>query len=160
MALVVAEFPHVKLGICGDGILRPQLEAQILELGLSQNVKLLGKSDHVARFLSIADIFVLPSRWEGLPIALLEAMSTGLPVIATRVEGVDEVVLDGEHGILVAVEDVSALAQAILQLLRAPEVRKKMGAASQGRVRELYSIDRMAGRYLSLMHEKLDGKIL
>jgi glycosyltransferase involved in cell wall biosynthesis len=160
MALVVAEFQHVKLGICGDGILRPQLEAQILELGLSQNVKLLGKSDHVARFLSIADIFVLPSRWEGLPIALLEAMSAGLPVIATRVEGVDEVVLDDEHGILVAVEDVSALAQAILQLLRAPEVRKKMGAASQTRVRELYSIDRMAGRYLSLMHERLDDKIL
>jgi L-malate glycosyltransferase len=160
MPLVLKEFPHVKLGICGDGILRPQLESQIEELGLSQNVKLLGKWENVARFLSIADIFVLPSRWEGLPIALLEAMSVGLPVVATTVEGVDEVIVDGEHGILVPVEDVNALAQAILQLLREPETRKKMGSASQARVQELYSIDRMAGRYLTLMFEKLDNQTL
>jgi glycosyltransferase involved in cell wall biosynthesis len=160
MPLVLSEFPHVKVGICGDGILRSQLEIQINELGLAQNVKLLGKSEHIARFLSIADIFVLPSRWEGLPIALLEAMSAGLPVVATAVEGVDEAVVKGEHGLLVAVEDINGLAQAILQLLRDPELRKKMGAASRARVQNFYSIDHMAGRYLSLMFEKIESKIL
>lgn len=160
MPLVLSEFPHVKLGICGDGLLRSQLELQIKELELGQNIKLLGKSDHVARFLSIADIFVLPSRWEGLPIALLEAMSAGLPIVATAVEGVDEVVLDGEHGVLVNVEDVNGLAQAILQLLRNPDLRRKMGVASRSRLQEFYSIDHMAGRYLSLMIERLESKIL
>lgn len=160
MPLVLSEFPDVKLGICGDGLLRSQLELQIKELELVQNVRLLGKSDHVARFLSAADIFVLPSRWEGLPIALLEAMSVGLPIVATAVEGVDEVVLDGEHGLLVDVEDVNGLAQAILQLLRNPEMRKKMGDASRARLQNFYSIDHMAGRYLSLMIEKLESKNL
>jgi glycosyltransferase involved in cell wall biosynthesis len=160
MPVILKEFPEVKLGICGDGILRSQLELQINELGLEQNVKLLGKSDHIARFLSIADVFVLPSRWEGLPIALLEAMSVGLPIVATAVEGVDEVVSNGEHGLLVGVEDVHGLAQAILQLLRDPEMRKKMGAASQARVASFHSTDRMAGRYLSLMMEKLESKNL
>jgi glycosyltransferase involved in cell wall biosynthesis len=160
MPLIVSEFPHVKLGICGDGILRSELEAQILELGLAENIKLLGKSDHVARYLSIADIFVLPSRWEGLPIALLEAMSAGLPVVTTAVEGVDEVIVDGEHGFLVEVEDVHGLALAILQLLRDPEMRRKMGSASQARLQNFYSIDRMAGRYLALMMEKLESKTL
>ncbi len=160
MPIILKEFPSAKLGICGDGILRAELETQIQELGLSESVKLLGKSHHVARFLCIADIFVLPSRWEGLPIALLEAMSVGLPVVATRVEGVDEVVFDGEHGLLVDVGDINALAQAILQLLRDPEIRRKMGSASQARLRELYSIDHMAERYLALMIEKLDHKAL
>jgi glycosyltransferase involved in cell wall biosynthesis len=153
MPLVLKEFPNAKVGICGDGVLRADLELQIKSLGLSSSVKLLGKWDDVSRFLASADVFVLPSRWEGLPIALLEAMSAGLPVIATEVEGVDEVIVHGEHGLLVPVEDADALSQAILQLLRQPDMRINMGVAAKKRLQELYSIDRMGERYLALMLE-------
>jgi glycosyltransferase involved in cell wall biosynthesis len=151
MPSVLKQFPHTKVGICGDGFLRPQLDAQIKSLGLEKSVMLLGRFDHVTKFLAAADIFILPSRWEGLPIALLEAMSVGLPVIATRVEGVDEVVADREHGLLVPVEDVAALSDAILQLLQDPQARRKMGMAAKQRLLEAYSIDHMGEKYLSLM---------
>lgn len=151
MPSVLQKFPNTKVGICGDGFLRPQLDAQIRSLGLEKSVMLLGRSDHVTKFLAAADMFVLPSRWEGLPIALLEAMSVGLPVIATRVEGVDEVIVDQEHGLLVPVENVPALSDAILQLLGDPLIRSKMGMAAKQRVLDSYSIDQMGERYLSLM---------
>jgi len=155
---VLQEFPDAKVGICGDGFLRPQLEAQIQSLGLQKSVMLLGKFDNVTKFLAAADLFVLPSRWEGLPIALLEAMSVGLPVIATRVEGVDEVVVDREHGLLVPVGDVSALSDAILQLLREPQLRRKIGMAAKQRLLESYSIDHMGEKYLSLMIDILKNR--
>ncbi|MBK8782818.1 MAG: glycosyltransferase [Anaerolineales bacterium] len=101
------------------------LQSQIERLGLSSSVKLQGQTDDVARHLAAADVFILSSRWEGLPIALLEAMSAGLPSIATKVEGVDEVLVEGEHGLFVPVENPEALARAILQLLRDPEARKE-----------------------------------
>ncbi len=158
MPAVLKEFPHVKVGICGGGVLRSRLEAQIQSLGLSDSVKLLGKFDSVVRFLASADVFVLPSRWEGLPIALLEAMSAGLPVIATKVEGVDELVVDGEQGVLVPVGDVDSLVQAILQLLRDPYLRARMGFASKQRISACFSIDRMSEKYLTLMSELLESK--
>jgi glycosyltransferase involved in cell wall biosynthesis len=151
MPAVLKEFPNARLGICGDGILYPQLGEQIESLGLAKSVKLLGRFDSVAKFLAAADVFILPSRWEGLPIALLEAMSAGLPIVATRVEGVDEVVHDGEHGLLVPVEDADALAGAILQLAGDPEMRQKMGAAARRRIEQTYTVDRMCERYLDVM---------
>ncbi|MFN8414020.1 MAG: glycosyltransferase [Anaerolineales bacterium] len=153
MPAVLKEFQNVKLGICGDGLLRADLKTQIQSLNLSGSVKLLGKRDDVSTFLAASDVFVLPSRWEGLPIALLEAMGGGLPIIATEVEGVDEVIVQGEQGLLVPVENADALSQAILQLLRQPELRVNMGLAAKKRLRDLYSIDRMCERYLTLMLE-------
>jgi glycosyltransferase involved in cell wall biosynthesis len=101
---------------------------------------------------------VLPSRWEGMPIALLEAMSVSLPVVATNVQGVNEVIVEGEHGLLVPVENADILAAAILQLLYDPPLRKKMGTAGQKRLLDNYSIDRMAERYLSLILAEMDRK--
>ncbi len=158
MPAVLKEFPNTKLDICGDGYMRPKLEAQINSLGLSKNIRLLGRRDDVEKFLAAADILVLPSRWEGLPIALLEAMSVSLPVVATNVQGVDEVIVEGEHGLLVSVEDADKLAAAILQLLHDPLLRKKMGRAGQKRLMDTYSIDRMAERYLSLILSEIDRK--
>lgn len=155
MPAVLKKFPNAKAGICGDGVLRPELEVQIQSLGLSDSVKLLGRWDSVAKFLASADVFVLPSRWEGLPIALLEAMSAGLPVVATNVEGVDEVILEGENGLLVPVENTGALADAILQLLADPQRLRRMGAAAKARVLELYTADRMCGQYLAVMLKRL-----
>jgi len=151
MPALLEEFPNLKLGICGDGTLRKKLTVQIGELGLSESVKLLGIWDNVTGFLAVADIFVLPSRWEGLPIALLEGMSAGLPVVATNVEGVDEVVEDGEHGFLVPVEDVEELTKAILKLLKDKQLRLKMGAASKAHVLEYYTEDIMCEQYARTM---------
>jgi glycosyltransferase involved in cell wall biosynthesis len=158
MPEVLKEFPNVKVGICGDGVLRAELESQIHSLGLSNSVRLFGRSDHVANYLASADVFVMPSRWEGLPIALLEAMSAGLPVIATNVEGVDEVIVDGEQGLLVPVGNVDALVRAILQLLRDPAMRARMGLSSKQRIAERYSIDQMSERYLALMVKLMEAR--
>jgi glycosyltransferase involved in cell wall biosynthesis len=151
MPAVLKEFPNAKAEIFGEGILRGDLQNQIEKLGLSNSVKLLGRSDHVPSYLASADIFVLPSRWEGLPIALLEAMSAGLPCVATKVEGVDEVLVEGQHGLFVPVENPEALAQAILQLLRDPVTRSRMGAAARLHVSKFYTVDRMCEQYLELM---------
>jgi glycosyltransferase involved in cell wall biosynthesis len=153
MPQILEKYPNLKLGICGDGGLRSQLEIQIKESGLSNSVKLIGVQDHIEHFLAVADIFVLPSRWEGLPIALLEAMSAGLPVAATRVEGVDEVVRDGEDGYLVNPEDSNELATAILKLLARPNLRLEMGAAARRHVTENYDNHTMCDKYLQLMIE-------
>lgn len=151
MPLVLKEFPNTKIWICGEGVLRAELEAQIQKLDLADSVKLLGKSDRISDYLASADVFVLPSRWEGLPIALLEAMSAGLPCVATKVEGVDEALVEGEHGLFVPVENPETLAQAILQLLRNPQARSRMGAAAKLRISKFYTVDRMCGQYLELM---------
>ena len=158
ISAVLKEFPNAKLGICGDGVLRPNLEAQIKLLDLESAVKLFGEQGNVAKFLFSADVFVLPSRSEGLPMALLEAMSAGLPVVATRLDGVAEVVLEGEHGLFAPIDDSDALANVILQLLRDPSMRARMGTAARRRVDEMYSIDRTGEQYLTLMFKLLGTK--
>ncbi len=155
MSEVAKSAPNATVGICGDGPLRGELVHQIERLGLQKKVNLLGLWENLHELLAAADVFVLPSRWEGLPMALLEAMMAGLPVIATRVEGVDEVVEDGVHGLLVPTEAPDALAKAILQLCRDPEMRRRMGAAARKRVLESYTTDRMCGQYLALMRRGL-----
>lgn len=155
MSIVVQDAPNAKVGICGDGALRNDLEMQIHSLRLEEHIRLFGMRDDVIKYLAAADVFVLPSRWEGLPIALLEAMSAGLPVIATRVEGVNEVVQDGIHGLLVPTESPDTLAKAILQLCRDPEMRHRMGSAAGKRVRDSYTTDRMCEQYLALMRQGL-----
>jgi len=151
MPVILKDFPNVKLGICGEGFLRPKLETQISDMNLFESVFLLGNRDNVGEYLMAADIYVLPSRWEGMSIALLEAMSAGLPVVATNVEGVDDVIEDGKQGLLVAVDDPRALAEAILQLLRFPEARQSMGSAARERVERVFTINRMCMQYLDIM---------
>ena len=160
MPTVLKEFPNAKVGICGDGVLRSNLEAQIKSLGLVDSVKLLGEQNNVAKFLSSADVFVLPSRSEGLPMALLEAMSIGLPVIATKLEGLNEVVIEGVHGLFAPIDDAVVLAQVILQLLGDRSMRIRMGAAAQQRVNEVYSMDRTGKQYLALMLRLLESKAI
>lgn len=144
-------------GICGEGPLREQLTRQIEALGLQEKVKLLGQWDDVPELLAAADVFVLPSRWEGLPMALLEAMMAGLPVVAARVEGVEDVVEPGVHGLLVPLESPAELARAILQLLGSPQERARMGKAARERVMTSYTTDRMCEQYLQLIEQGLGG---
>lgn len=159
MSTVTKSDSHAVAGICGAGPLHDQLQVQIEKLNLHDKVKLLGQWDEIPELLAASDVFVLPSRWEGLPMALLEGMMAGLPVIATRVEGVDEVVQPGEHGLLVPLESPVELAQAILQLLRSPQDRQRMGAAARERVLNSYTTDRMCESYLQVIEQGLgEGK--
>ncbi len=151
MPAVLNRFPAVQAMICGEGPLRGQLEAQIARLDVASHVHLLGNRLDIARFLAAADIFVLPSRWEGLPVALLEAMDTALPVVATGVEGVEEVIHKDDEGMLVPPEDARSLAHSMMALIEDPVRRRRMGAAARTRVRTSYTTDIMCEKYLSLM---------
>ena len=155
---IIRRFPNARAGICGEGPLRAQLESQILELGLSDHVKLLGARDDVSPLLAAADIFVLPSRWEGLSRALMEAMAAGLPVVATSVDGVKDLITDGVHGLLVPPEDSEGLEKSILQLLTDPQMRKRMGAAAQAHVLDVHSADAMCRKYYDVMFNLMESR--
>jgi glycosyltransferase involved in cell wall biosynthesis len=151
MSNVVRRFPNGKVGICGDGPLRSQLERQITEASLSDHVKLLGAWEDISPLLASAEIFVLPSRWEGLSRALMEAMAAGLPVIATEVDGIKDLITNGVNGLLVPSEDAERLGNSILQLIDNAEMRKKIGAAGQAHVLQFHSMEDMCRKYYDLM---------
>ena len=151
MSKVVSRFPNVTGGICGDGPLRSQLEKQIKEADLSDYVRLLGAWEDISPLLASADIFILPSRWEGLSRALMEAMAAGLPVIATQVDGTKDLIIDGVNGVMVPSEDVEALADSILELIDKAEMRKNIAAAGQAHVLQRHSVDDMCRKYYDYM---------
>ena len=151
MRLVLAEAPEVTLYIAGEGPLRKPLEEQIRQADLLDHVHLLGNRTDIPELLRLTDIFVLPSRWEGLPMALLEAMDAGLPVVATDVEGVEEVIEKEINGLLVPPEDTGALADALLRLIRDKSLRERMGELARQRVEEHYTTDGMCQKYLEMM---------
>jgi glycosyltransferase involved in cell wall biosynthesis len=157
MPAVIGQHPRVKAVICGEGGLRGALQAQIAELRLEDSVFLPGNRTDIDRFLRTADIFVLPSRWEGLPVALLEAMSVGLPVVATHVEGVEEVIQNEEQGLLVPPGNAEALAAALIELIARDEERLRMGEAARRRIEESYTVDIMCGKYLRIMSDLMDS---
>jgi len=121
----------VELKIVGSGDLRDDLFEQAARLGLGSHVDFMGTRSDVPELLRGFDIFVLPSRFEGLPLTVIEAMASGLPVVATQVGGLAELVQDGVNGLLVPPEDPSALADAIETLVRAPELCARMGRAGR-----------------------------
>jgi glycosyltransferase involved in cell wall biosynthesis len=130
-AVVAAEHPDWTLTVYGHGPLRERLIARRDELGLTQAVQLAGVTRHLDRELAAASIFVLSSRFEGLPMVLLEAMSTGLAVAAFDCPtGPREVIDPGVDGLLVPAEDIGALAAALNQLIEDPARRRAMGAAA------------------------------
>ncbi len=147
---ILDEFPMVKFLLIGDGPIREDLRLLVSELGLSKNIILSGERNDVAELLKVMDIFVLPSKSEGLSNTILEAMSAGLPVIATNVGGNPELVIDGTTGVLIQPDDVSVLAAAIIDLLRDDEKRKKMGDAGFVKAKKEFSIEKMVRSYEEL----------
>ena len=144
-ARVRGTLPQARLGILGSGPLEAVTRALVRELGLEDAVTLPGRTD-IRDWLERADVFVHTSRWEGFGIVLLEAMLAGLPVVATRVSAVPEVVADGETGVLVEPADVEGLASVLEALLIDRERGSALGEAVRRRAREEFSVARMAER--------------
>ncbi len=132
--------------ILGEGVERPRLESLVRDLGLSGRVLLPGYRADIRPYLAMMDVFVMPSRREGTPMALLEAMAMKKPVVATAVGGVPDVLRDGIDGIMLP-EDGAGLSGALLKLLRDPAFARQMGGAGRRRVETEFSSLRMAGRY-------------
>jgi glycosyltransferase involved in cell wall biosynthesis len=157
-AAIVQQIPKVSFSIAGD-VLEPgyfrELQTLVRELDLVDHVRFDGGVTNLRQHLAAADIFVLPSRSEGFSNAIIEAMASSLPVVATDVGGNAEAVKDGINGFLVPPEDPDALSAAILRLLSDPFQAKSMGAAGRNLVAEKFTteamMDQIAGAYRGLL---------
>jgi glycosyltransferase involved in cell wall biosynthesis len=153
-----AEFPRVRLVCAGEGSLRAGLEAEARDLGLEASARFVGHQANVMDWLALADATVLPSHFEGLPLAAIESLAAAKPMIATAVDGTPEVVVNGKTGLTVPPGDVSALAAAICTLLRDPALRRSLGQAGRQWVLDRFSregqIRRTEELYLRVWSEK------
>jgi glycosyltransferase involved in cell wall biosynthesis len=147
------QVPDLTLLLVGEGRRQADLDRQVRDLGLAGTVRFLGTRRDLPEIFRALDMFVHPSLWEGLPLALLKAMGAGLPVVATRVSGCMEAIKDGVNGRLVAPGDSGGLAQAILELARQPEERRRLGDAARRTVAEKYSLEAMLKRLEELYLE-------
>jgi glycosyltransferase involved in cell wall biosynthesis len=141
--------------ILGDGPQRAQLEALISQIGVGDSVRLLGRRDDVGQVLRAFDVAVLSSVWEGTPLAGLEYMAAGRPIVATAVGGVPEMLRDGVDGILVPPRDHVALADGIARVLDDPELAARLGASAQARQAESYELDGVVRRLEGIYDELL-----
>jgi glycosyltransferase involved in cell wall biosynthesis len=146
----IACVPGAVVAIAGRGDEEASLRALARAIDVADRVRLLGLRDDVERLLAACDLVAHPSRSEGLPLALLEAMAASRAIVATRVGGIPELVRDGENGLLTPAGDPAALADAIAALLRDPARRAALGAAGRTRVEREFSEDQMAFRYAAL----------
>jgi glycosyltransferase involved in cell wall biosynthesis len=153
----VAELPAgtARLRVLGEGPLRASLEAQIATLGLTDAVELVGEVSDVRSQLERADVFALTSRWEGLPLSVLEAMAAGLPVVASSIDGVPEAVVDGETGFLTPPGEPQEVAAVLTRLAAEPELRTRLGQAARRRAEERFSLPRWRAAHLDLYRELL-----
>jgi len=149
----------IKLTVVGDGPDRALLENQTKQLGLSSHVEFVGKQSQseVAERLSQSDLFILPSFAEGVPVVLMEAMAAGIPVIASRVTGVGELVDDGTSGFLVPPTDRDALIDRIHQLLEDPELRQRMGKVGREIVQHEFNMRSEAAKLYKILAARLAG---
>jgi glycosyltransferase involved in cell wall biosynthesis len=142
IALLQPQFPGLSLVALGEGSLRAELEAQVSELGLQDYVRMLGQVADIRDWMAAADICVLPSFAEGLPLFAIECLAAGRPMVASAVDGTPEIVVDGRTGLTVAPGDPAALAQAITRLLNDQQLASELGTAGAQWVREHFTLDR------------------
>ncbi len=147
---VLSEMPDLPwhLAVIGDGPERVRNEKQLESNGLSDRVTFTGKVpvDEVERILSAVDLLVLPSTTEGMPYVILEAMASSVPVVATAVYGIPEMVVDGETGLLVKTDDTPGLGRAIKSMLENPAERQRMGLAARSRFERLFTLEGQLAR--------------
>ena len=151
---LVKQYPQyrarLRLCIIGAGTLLPQLEQQVANANLGELVWLPGARSDIAPLMSAFSVFTLPSLAEGTPVALLEAMASGLPVVASNVGGIPETISDQVHGTLVPVNDQSALVAALVRYLEQPELGVQHGLAARVRIEQQYSLTSMINGYTAL----------
>ncbi len=150
---------RLRLCIVGDGPLLPAIRRQVEEAGIEEAVWLPGARSDIAQIMKTFSVFVLPSIAEGTPVTLLEAMASGLPVVATRVGGIPEVVIDRVTGILASSTQPEAIAAAISCYLDHPALIRRHGAAGRARVEEKFSITTTMATYMSLYDHLYGSKI-
>jgi glycosyltransferase involved in cell wall biosynthesis len=155
--VVLRQRPRTTFVLVGSGEMRPELEALIESHGIADNFKLVGAARPAWEYYARMDLFVLPSLWEGMPYALLEAMAMRRAVVATDVDGSREVVRDGETGLLVPPADEGALAAAILRLLEDEPLRAALGERGRRAVERDYLIGRRI-RGLEAIYETLHAE--
>lgn len=147
------KMPNTHFLIVGDGPLRDQLVAQAQSLGLGSSVIFCGIRKDIHTVLSALDMLVISSKWEGLPVTLLEGMAAGLPIVATAVGSIPEVLRDGEMGLIVAPSNPKDLANACLRLINSPVIRQRMGEAAHMHVKLNFSNDVMVNKIVDLYQE-------
>ena len=155
---ILAAFPRAGLVLAGDGPSRPELESEARRLGISEHAVFLGFRGDVPALLGAFDLFVQPSMYEGFGISLLEAMAAGLPIVASRVGGIPEIVEDGTTGVLVPPQRPEALAAAIVGLLRDRDEARRLGEAAARSARERHSLQSVAAKVDALYREILERK--
>ncbi len=151
-AALAEQFPAARFLFAGDGELRQDLTDRIAARGLEQRVHLLGTRQDVPALLAAADLFVLPSLWEGLSMALVEAMASALPIVATEVSGTRQVLTHGETGLLVPPGDSEALARAIAAMLADPARAAAMGEAARHHIETNFGARQQAAEHLALFN--------
>ena len=139
---------NVRIRCCGDGPLLESIQKQALEAGLSGHIVFEGVCGDILDRMTQTDIFLLPSKWEGMPMTIIEAMGTGLPVIVSKVGGVPDMVTDGESGLLIP-PTAETLAQAIERLVKDEALREHLGTQARQEARR-FSIEAMAQGYEAL----------
>ncbi len=155
MRIVVDHFPEARLIIAGDGPTRIEVERKIEALDLCNNVHLLGVKSNMQEIMCSADMFLLNSTLEGMPLVLLEAMSCSLPVVTTPAGGIPELVRPGKDGAVTKGFEQEEYAQVIIELLENDEKRKKLGQAGRKRVEESFSAERIVRMYEKVFEDVL-----
>jgi glycosyltransferase involved in cell wall biosynthesis len=150
--------PEGQFVLAGDGPERPRLEAEAEQLGILDRVRFLGLRDDVPELLAASDVFVLPSLFEGSSLAVLEAMAAGKPVVTSAIGGTNELIVDGESGLLVPPGDAAALALALNRVLAQPELRAELGGKARDRARSSFSAATSAAHVTRVYEDLLDRR--
>jgi glycosyltransferase involved in cell wall biosynthesis len=142
--------------VCGEGGLRAILQNEARTLGLEPDVRFTGFCSEIPHYLSAADLFVHVPLWEGLGVAVIEALATGLPVVASRVGGIPDLITDQKTGLLVPPQDATALAAALSRLVQAPAWANTLGQAGQAQARAQFDVTVMAQHNAALYYELIE----
>ncbi len=159
IAALLPNHPQIKSVILGEGPLHAELQTRIDSLGIGPTMGLLGEQDEITAWLSAFDAFVLPSLWEGIPNALLEAMALGLPVIATDVDGIPEALVHGLSGLVIKPGDPKAIATALQDLIEDKALSANLGNEAKKVVSENFTLAPMIERYEKAYRAVLSGKV-
>lgn len=155
--LVRNHISDVKLVLVGEGALRAQVNKQIEEAGLSGSVRLLGLRDDVPSLMTLCDLFLFPSRYEGFGLVALEANAAALPVVGSRIPGLTEAVEDKRTALLHNLDDLEGMAESVVRILTDPELAKNLSLRGRTRAEKHFSRRASARRLMTLYNECLDG---